>query len=178
MAVERLDEYRLDSIVTARLGTDVAPIGSGIAAGSGVASGRVALSVECARRLAGGGDPVILVRSEATTDDIAGLAVCTGLVTTSGARTSHAAVVARQLGVATVVGCRDLSIDTDRGRVRFGNLEVAELDRITVDGDRGLVFEGQLETTIEHPVELIERVRAWETRAPSETTPRTPTVAR
>ncbi len=79
---------------------------------------------------------MILLRGTATTDDIAGLAVCAGLVTTSGARTSHAAVVARQLGVVTVVGCRDMSIDIRRERVRFGEHEVAEGELITVDGDR------------------------------------------
>ena len=141
-AVQRLDGYDLDTIATARLDTNVAPIGCGIPAGNGVASGRAALSVASARRLAGQGDPVVLIRGTATTDDIAGLAVCAGLVTTSGARTSHAAVVARQLGVVTVVGCRDMSIDTRGERVRFGEHEVAEGELITVDGDRGLVFAG------------------------------------
>ena len=97
-AVQRLDGYDLDSISTARLDTNHEPIGRGIAAGNGVASGRVALSVASARQLATRGDPVILLRGTATTDDIAALAVCAGLITTHGARTSHAAVVARQFG--------------------------------------------------------------------------------
>ncbi len=164
-AVGRLDGYDLDGISTGRLDTNVQPIGSGLGAGSGVASGRVALSVASARQLSGRGDSVILLRGTATTDDIAGLAVCAGLVTTFGARTSHAAVVARQLGVVTVVGCRDMSINTDGERVRFGERELAEGQLVTVDGDHGLVFQGQLALTIERPTALIERVRAWQASA-------------
>ena len=164
-ALERLDGYDLDAIATAQLDTNIAPMGYGIAAGNGVVSGRVALSVVSARQLAGRGDPVILLRSTATTDDIAGLAVCAGLVTTYGARTSHAAVVARQLGVVTVVGCRDMSIDLSQELVRFGDNVVAEGDLVTVDGDRGQVFGGELALTIERPTALIERARAWQTFA-------------
>ena len=91
--------------------------------------------------------------------------MCAGLVTTYGARTSHAAVVARQLGVVTVVGCRDMSIDLDQELVRFGDDEVTEGEFITVDGDRGLVFEGQLALTFERPTALIERARAWQASA-------------
>ena len=108
---------------------------------------------------------MVLIRGSATTDDIAGLAVCAGLVTNSGARTSHAAVVAGQLGVVTVVGCRGMSIDTRGERVRFGEHEVAEGELITVDGDRGLVFAGQLALTIERPTAEFHRARAAQTFA-------------
>ena len=164
-AVQRLDGYELDTISTGRLDTNDEPIALGTGAGSGVASGRAALSVASARRLKGRGEPVILLRGTATTDDIAGLAVCSGLVTAFGARTSHAAVVARQLGVVTVVGCRDMSIDVDGERVCFGDHEVAEDKFITVDGDSGRVFEGRLAMTIDRPTALIARVRAWQATA-------------
>ncbi len=161
-AVQRLDGYDLDAIATARLDVNVSPISCGIAAGSGVVSGRVALSVASARRFSANGDSVILLRGTATTDDIAGLEVCAGLVTTYGARTSHAAVVARQLGVVCVVGCGEMVIDAGGERVCFAEHEVAEGDVITVDGHHGLVFEGQPALTFERPIELIERTRAWQ----------------
>ena len=107
------------------------------------------------------------MRGTATTDDIAGLAVCAGLVTASGARTSHAAVVSRQLGIVIVVDCRDMSIDTSGDRVRFREYEVAEGELVTVDGDHGRVFPGRLAVTIERPTELIERARAWRSGAPT-----------
>jgi pyruvate,orthophosphate dikinase len=166
-AARHLDGYDLDAISTARLDGHVVPIGRGIGAGSGVATGRAALSVESARRLAGDGEAVILLRSTATTDDITGLAVCRGLVTTFGARTSHAAVVARQLGVEIVVGCSNLSIGADRERARFGEHEVAEGEPITIDGEQGLVFEGRPAMTIERPTELIARARAWTADPPT-----------
>ena len=80
-AVERLAGYDLDAISTARLDTTATPIGCGLAAGNGVVSGRAALSVASARQLAAQDDRVVLLRRTATTDDIAALAVCAGLVT-------------------------------------------------------------------------------------------------
>ena len=107
---------------------------------------------------------MILVRDEASTQDIAGLAVCRGVVTAAGARTSHAAVVARQLGVACVVGCRELSFDFDHGTVHAGHREVHQGEWITVDGVTGLLYEGEPEVFVERPAELIERVQAWSTK--------------
>ncbi len=163
-ALLRLQHYDLDQITTARLEVDAPPIGRGIGAGRGVVSGQAAFSVDSARRLARNGAPVILMRSAATTDDIAGLAVCAGLVTTFGARTSHAAVVARQLGVETVVGCADMVIEADHERVRFPDHDVNEGELITIDANQGLVYKGELAVTTERPTDLIERTRAWSDR--------------
>lgn len=90
-------------------GEDV--VAGGLSASPGVASGRIALDVETALRQADRGEDVILVRDQASTDDIAALGVCAALLTGRGARTSHAAVVARQLGVVCLVGCPGLRID-------------------------------------------------------------------
>jgi pyruvate,orthophosphate dikinase len=162
-AVERLGSYDLDSISRFRLADESAAqiIGRGVPASDGVACGRMALGVGAAQRLSHRGDPVVLVRDEASTQDIAGLSVCRGVVTATGARTSHAAVVARQLGVACVVGCRGLSFDFDHGKVQTGHLEVREGEWITVDGATGLLYQGEPEVCIERPMELIERVQAW-----------------
>jgi len=98
-AEQRLRGFDLDGIARVSVVAKDAmePIGQGIPAGTGVASGRAALSVEAALRYADRGDPVVLVRDEASTQDVAGFSVCSGLVTAVGGRTSHAAVVARQL---------------------------------------------------------------------------------
>ena len=163
-AVRRLRDIDLDGIARVSVAaTDgVAPIGHGIPAGTGVASGRVALSVEAAHRYADRGDPVVLVRDEASTEDIAGFAVCSGLVTAVGGRTSHAAVVARQLGIVCVVSCDRLSLDTDRKRLSIGPHEFNEGDVITVDGNVGVVYNGELQVRREVPQELIDRVRGWQ----------------
>jgi pyruvate, orthophosphate dikinase len=137
------------------------PIGRGIGAGVGVACGRLALDADTAQRYANDGDAVILARGEASTEDIAALAVCRGFVTATGARTSHAAVVARQLGVVCVVGCAGLSIHADQRRLLIGKHELTQGEFVTVDGGSGLLYRGELEARAERPQELINRVRAW-----------------
>ena len=89
-AVQRLSDLDLDSVTRVRLADadTTVPLAAGTPAGVGVVAGRIALSVDAARRAADRGDPVVLVRHEASTTDIAGLAVCRGLVTGTGARTS------------------------------------------------------------------------------------------
>lgn len=163
-AIDRVRAYDLDSIARIRLtdesGADL--IGRGIPASEGVGSGRIALGIEAAHRIARDGDPVVLVRDEASTEDIGGLAVCRGVVTATGARTSHAAVVARQLGLACVVGCRNLFFDVDPGGLRLGQVEIREGEWITIDGASGMVYRGEPELCVERPEGLIERMRAWQ----------------
>ncbi len=83
------------------------------------------------------GRPIILVREHTETNDIEALSRAEALVTGSGARTSHAAVVARQLGKACLVGCHDLKIDASGRRGFFGAVTINEGDLITVDGTSG-----------------------------------------
>jgi pyruvate, orthophosphate dikinase len=167
VALERLDGYDLDQIRVSHLECDLEtePAGSATPASTGVASGVVALDLDTAVRLAGQTQPVILVREHATTSDIAALAVCRGVLTATGSRTSHAAVVARQLGVVCLVNCADLSIDPTARRLRIGNHHFQEQDPITLDGSSGLIYPGLLRVTEDRPSDLLERVRAWQTDA-------------
>jgi len=162
-AVDRLSPYALDSITRLRVadecGADV--LGRGTSSSDGVGSGRLALDGEVAQQFVNGGDPAILVREEASTEEIRGLTVCSGLVTATGARTSHAVVVARQLGLACVVGCKDLVLDVDRRSIRIGEAEVSEGEWITVDGATGILYRGTVEIREERPTELIRRVEGW-----------------
>jgi pyruvate,orthophosphate dikinase len=168
-ALERLRPYDLDRIARVRLspGTDVEPIGRGTPASAGVACGLIALDVEAALRLADRGEPVVLVREQASTDDVAALAVCRGLLTATGARTSHAAVVARQLGVACLVNCADLSVDLQARRLAVGTCWLDEGDPITIDGADGWLYTGALDVVEDRPTALVERVRAWEQDGPA-----------
>ncbi|MGO9343106.1 MAG: PEP/pyruvate-binding domain-containing protein [Acidimicrobiales bacterium] len=162
-ALQRLRPIDVDGIARASLAVPdgVEPIGCGLPAGTGVAAGRVALSIKAAKRFSSAGDSVILVRDEASTEDIAGFAVCAGLVTARGARTSHAAVVARQLGVVCIVSCGELVLDNDRMRFRLSNHQIDEGDTITVDGDDGCIYRGELEVQLQVPRQLIDRVHSW-----------------
>ncbi len=163
-AVQRLRDVDLDSITRVRLagGATAQPIAHGMPAGTGIVTGHAVSSIDAVRRYAEDQQTVVLIRDEASTEDISALALCQGLVTATGARTSHAAVVARQLGVVCVVGCQDLTVDMDQGRVTIAAHQLDEGDVITVDGTTGLVYRGEMEVRLERPQELIDRVRCWE----------------
>jgi pyruvate,orthophosphate dikinase len=164
VALRRLEGYDLDHIKLSYLerAPGIEPAGSATPASTGVAAGVVALEVDVALSLAAT-QPVILVREHASTADIAALARCRGLLTATGSRTSHAAVVARQLGVVCLVNCADLSIDPTGRHLQIGNHHLREQDPITIDGSTGLIYPGLLRVTEHRPNDLLDRVRAWHT---------------
>ncbi|HTY90608.1 MAG TPA: PEP/pyruvate-binding domain-containing protein [Methanocella sp.] len=160
VALRLLEGVDIDSIIIQRLNASGEPLGAGISASVGVAAGRIALTCERAEEDSAR-SPVILVRETASPDDIAGIKAAGGLLTARGARTSHAAVVARQMGKVCVVNCADLSIDLARHRINIGKAMLHEGDEITLDGSSGLVYAGHLSTTTEKPVDLLAKVAKW-----------------
>jgi pyruvate,orthophosphate dikinase len=137
-------------------GASLEPLARAASASPGVACGRITLGGERAPA----GSDAILVRSEAETDDLSALEDAAGLLTQRGARTSHAAVVARQLGKVCLVGCADLSIDEATRSVRLGTSRLAEGDLLTLDGNEGACYAGTVRTEIEYPQALLERLEA------------------
>jgi pyruvate,orthophosphate dikinase len=121
-------------------------LAKGLPAGPGAAAGRIAFSAERAVQMAADG-PVILVRIETSPEDIAGMHVATGILTTRGGLTSHAAVVARGMGRPCIVGCAAARVDYARGELRVENHEpLDEGDWISLDGTTGEVIASQLPT--------------------------------
>ena len=104
---------------------------------------------------------LVLVRQDISTDDIAGMAVCSGLVTNQGGRTSHAAVVARQMDKVCIVGCRAISIDLKQRSCIINKTILHEGDYVTLDGNTGLVYGGKVNLIIERPIEIIEEIERW-----------------
>jgi len=138
-------------------------IARGLNAGPGAASGRVVFNAEDAERRAAAGEPVILVRIETSPDDIGGMNAAQGILTARGGMTSHAALVARQMGKVCVAGCEALLIDYKARAMRItGRGEVVrEGDFVSLDGSTGEVFLGQIATTPSEVVRvLIERTLA------------------
>jgi pyruvate,orthophosphate dikinase len=118
----------------------------GLPAGPGAAAGRIAFSAERAIQMAADG-PVILVRIETSPEDIAGMHVAAGILTTRGGLTSHAAVVARGMGRPCIVGCGAARVDYGRSELRVENHEpLEEGEWISLDGTTGEVIAGQLPT--------------------------------
>jgi pyruvate,orthophosphate dikinase len=116
----------------------------GLAAGPGAACGAIALTAERAEALAASG-PVLLVRDETSPEDIVGMHVSVGILTSRGGMTSHAAVVARGLGKPCIVGAGDLVVDEHAGELRVGDRVFREGDRLSIDGTTGEVIAGALE---------------------------------
>jgi pyruvate,orthophosphate dikinase len=131
-------------------------IAKGLNAGPGAASGKVALSAQDAEEMAKSGDKVILVRIETSPEDIKGMNAAEGILTARGGMTSHAALVARQMGKVCVAGCGQLKINyADRSITVEGrdDVYIKEGDYISIDGSTGEVILGKLETK---PSEVIQ----------------------
>ncbi len=117
---------------------------SGIGAVPGAAAGRIALNVKNAEKMAANGDKVILVRKETSPEDVGGMHVASGILTATGGKTSHAAVVARGWGKCCIVGCEALKIDYEAKTVSVGETVLKEGDNITLNGSTGDVYNGSL----------------------------------
>ena len=146
--------------IVAAGGVTLAPLAWAATASSGVAIGEIALDEARAVARRGAGAAVVLVRRDAQTGDIAALESATGLLTGRGARTSHAAVVARQLGKVCLVGCADLQIDEVARTITLGGSTLREGDLLTLDGNEGRIYAGAAQTEIEYPAELLARLES------------------
>jgi pyruvate,orthophosphate dikinase len=162
-ASTRLAPYDLAGVhrTVAQPGPGSLCLTNAVGACPGTVSGAVALSASRAEQVSRQ-RPTILVRHELATDDFSGIAASAGLLTAVGSRTSHAAVVARQLNRPCVVGCTDLQIDEQGHTCVIGGRRVAEGDFITIDGDTGRVYAGVVPVVTEHPDALLAAIREWD----------------
>ncbi len=115
-------------------------------AGPGAASGKVVFSAEDAESWAGRGEQVILVRIDTSPEDIRGMNAAQGILTSRGGMTSHAALVARQMGKVCVAGCGDLDIDYAAKVIRVKGKTIKEGEYVSIAGTTGEVFAGQIKT--------------------------------
>ena len=121
-------------------------LAKGLNASPGAATGRAVFDADRAVELKGQKQLVVLVRPETSPDDFHGMIAATGILTARGGSTSHAAVVARGLGLPCVAGCAELSIDLGKREMHVGSKVVREGDFISIDGTTGEVFAGELPT--------------------------------
>ncbi|MGE5816410.1 MAG: pyruvate, phosphate dikinase, partial [Deltaproteobacteria bacterium] len=121
-------------------------LGEGLAAGPGAATGRVVFHAEEAVAWKNRGERVVLCRIETSPDDIRGMDAAQGILTARGGMTSHAALVARQMGKVCVAGCESLHIDYAARTLCVDHADLKEGDWISIDGSTGEVIKGEIKT--------------------------------
>lgn len=146
-AVARMEPEHLDRLLHRSIeqtkGLHI--IAKGLPASPGAATGVVVMDAETAVQKNGEGISVILVSSETTPEDIHGVIAASGVLTSRGGMTSHAAVVARGMGKPCVCGCESIAIDGTNRMFRIGDLLIREGDCISIDGSTGNVILGAVE---------------------------------
>ncbi|MGC8633637.1 MAG: pyruvate, phosphate dikinase [Candidatus Limnocylindrales bacterium] len=149
-AVERIEPAQVDQLLRAQFDVRARQaakrIAKGLNASPGAAVGRAVFDADTAVEWAARGERVVLVRIETSPDDFHGMAVAEGILTARGGATSHAAVVARQIGKPCVAGCAELLVDYRDRSASAEGATFREGDPISVDGSTGEVFLGALPT--------------------------------
>ncbi len=159
-AVKRITPDHLDGVLHAQFAAHHQPvIATGVGASPGAAVGRAYFSADAAVDAADRGEPVILVRKETTPEDVHGMQVAEGVITTSGGMASHAAVVARGWGIPAVVGASSLTI-TENG-FSVGAITVGEGDVISLDGASGEIVLGAMTVEAAEPPAAFATLLGW-----------------
>lgn len=148
-AINNLDVSILDGLLHPQFDTEnlksIEPIAKGLPASPGASSGMIVFDTLTAVKYTQKGKPVILVRLETSPEDIEGMHLAEGILTSRGGMTSHAAVVARGMGKSCIVGCSDVIVHEDNTCEIDG--KVYNLgDEISIDGGTGCVYQGRLKT--------------------------------
>lgn len=162
-AIDSLDLSIIDGLLHPQFKlealADVEAIASGLPASPGAASGLIAFDANKAVEYADQGRSTILVRMETSPEDIEGMHVSSGILTARGGMTSHAAVVARGMGKACIVGSSDLRVYDDY--VMIKDKKYHEGDQISIDGGTGFVYEGRIETQSVTIAEDFDNILTW-----------------
>ena len=147
-AISRIDPNQLDQLLHPTFDPKAKRevIAVGLPASPGAATGKVVFSAEDAEKLSEKREKVILVRKETSPEDIGGMHVSQGILTTRGGMTSHAAVVARGMGKCCVAGCGSVIVDYKSQTFKVDSKVVKRGDYISIDGSTGEVMLGQVST--------------------------------
>ena len=149
-AVLRIDPVSFDKLLLPTFDKkelDAAtPIATGLAAGPGAGTGKLAFTAEEAERRHENGEKVVLVRAETSPEDIIGMVASEAILTMRGGMTSHAAVVARGMGKCCVCGCSAALIDEEAKTVTIDGKVYGEGDTFSIDGSTGKIYLGSIKT--------------------------------
>jgi pyruvate, orthophosphate dikinase len=160
-ALRRLDGVDFTRLAHQKLVNAGAPVARGVGAAAGIATGRIAFDSPSATRVAAGGDPVILVRPNISTADVAGFDTGAGILAAVGGRTAHAALVARQLGKPCIVGCSELDVDPSHQKAQIAGKDIREGDWLSIDGGTGEIYLGHGQIATEESTAELEEIARW-----------------
>jgi len=158
--IERLFYPVLDPNLS-RTELDRRKLAEGINAVPGAAVGKVVFTAHEAEEWAARGEKVILVRRETSPEDVGGMYVAQGILTATGGKTSHAAVVARGWGKCCIVGAESLDIQSDAKKISVNGRVVSEGEWITLDGGDGSVYTGEVSLVRPEPPAAYETLLKW-----------------
>ncbi|MDD7735479.1 MAG: pyruvate, phosphate dikinase [Bacilli bacterium] len=151
-AVLRIDPVSFDKLLLPNFDKKeveaATPIATGLAAGPGAGTGKLAFTAEEAERRHKNGEKVVLVRAETSPEDIIGMVASEAILTMRGGMTSHAAVVARGMGKCCVCGCSAALIDEEAKTVTINGKVYGENDTFSIDGSTGKVYLGSIKTVM------------------------------
>ena len=164
-AVRMIDPKQIDALLhpqfhAADLKAAV-PLGKGLPASPGAATGKVSFTAEDAAARGKAGESVVLVRLETTPEDIEGMHYAKGILTARGGMTSHAAVVARGMGTCCVSGLGDISFGADGASFTLGGQTFTANDWISLDGSTGNVYGQEIDTVPADVSGYFGRVIEW-----------------
>lgn len=164
-AIRRINPQQLEQLLHRTIDASSAraatPVANGIAASPGAAHGIAVFDVERATSLGESGKDVILIREETRPEDVSAFFVSSGILTSRGGKTSHAAVVARGMGKPCIVGASGLKIQTDSRIAVSESATIREGDMITLDGNSGIVYADKLETNVPKMTRDFRTILGW-----------------
>ncbi|MGX7138925.1 pyruvate, phosphate dikinase [Enterococcus silesiacus] len=134
---------------------------TGLPASPGAANGNIYFTAERAKKASEQGEKVILIRQETSPEDIEGMVVSEAIVTSRGGMTSHAAVVARGMGVCCVAGCEEIYVDEFLEQATAGNVTLHQGETISVDGTTGTIYRGSIPYVEGDEWQLLETITDW-----------------
>ena len=162
-AVTRIKPAHIDQLLHPMLDPKASRqvVAKGLPASPGAATGRVVFSAEEAEERGKKNERVILVRIETSPEDVSGMHYSSGILTSRGGMTSHAAVVARGMGRPCVVGCGEMIIDYEQGVIMTRGTRIRRDDMITLDGSTGEVMLGEVATVKSGGSEDFSELMTW-----------------
>ncbi len=162
-AIMRIQPEQIDQLLHPKFDPSARKkvIAKGLPASPGAATGRIVFHADDAEEWAERGEQVILVRIETSPEDIGGMNVAQGILTSRGGMTSHAAVVARGMGTCCVAGCSDLNISYKNKTITVNGVTLKEGDWISLDGSKGEVIEGKVPTVTPELSGNFGKIMVW-----------------